>query len=266
MLRTKLRRRTYGNIGTQHSADFCEEDYAVSFYLAEFINSLTNLAYIYYALRYMYGRGSRGLFAPKVDFMAVSLLLLGIGSFVFHASLRQTMQFADELAMLGLTWSLLLGSLNLQSQSSTRDRLIKGGLAVVFPLFAAFYLWTGNILYHTIAFGTVLGLVVLRGYYVFYRRVPAFPEHKLASWRPRGRLAFLYLIVAFALWNIDLELCPPLRMMRAAIGLPWAWLLELHGWWHVLTAMSADMAMALVREVREELANSKAERNEKKRE
>ncbi|KAL1890342.1 alkaline ceramidase ydc1 [Sporothrix stenoceras] len=156
---------------------FCEEDYAVSAYLTEFINSLTNLAYVYYALRYMYGPGSRGLFAPKVDFMAVSLLLLGIGSFLFHASMRQTMQFADELAMLGLTWSLLLGALNIQ-RTSAYNKLVSVGLAVIFPLFSAFYIWTANILYHSIAFGTILTLIVLRGHYLFHWRVPAFPADK----------------------------------------------------------------------------------------
>ena len=202
----------------------------------------------------MYGPGSRGLFAPKVDFMALSLLMLGVGSFLFHASMRQTMQFADELAMLGLTWSLLLGALNLQ-RTSVYNKLVSVGLAVIFPLFSAFYIWTTNILYHSIAFGTVLALIVLRGHYLFHWRVPAFPAQKCAEWRVRGRKALILLLVGFGLWNVDLEFCAQLRFLRAKMGLPWAWILELHGWWHVLTAISADIAMALVREVQAELSS-----------
>ncbi|OAA53509.1 Ceramidase [Niveomyces insectorum RCEF 264] len=240
-------------------ANFCEEDYAVSAYLAEFVNSLTNLAYVYYALRYMYGGpGSRGLWAPRVDFMAVSLLLLGVGSFLFHASMRQTMQFADELAMLGLVWSMLLGALDLQ-RTAYNSGLIRAGLAVVFPLFAAFYVWTANILYHTLAFGTVLVLLFLRSRYLFHWRVPGFPAAKRRAWAARSRTALVLLLVGYALWNVDLECCAALRRLRARVGLPWAWLLELHGWWHILTAMSADRAMAIVRDVQADLSANGAE-------
>ena len=34
----------------------------------------------------------------------------------------------------------------------------------------------------------------------------------------------------FGLWVVDNRLCAPLRVAREAIGLPWAWVLELHGW------------------------------------
>ncbi|KAJ5678693.1 dihydroceramidase [Penicillium macrosclerotiorum] len=246
-------------------ANFCEEDYAISAYLTEFINSLTNLAYVFLALRYMYGPGSLGLFAPKVDFMAVSLFMLGVGSFLFHASMRQIMQFADELAMLGLAWSLLLGSLNVQ-RTSGYNRLVRVGLAVVFPLFSAFYIWTANILYHYIAFGTVLALITLRGHYLFHWRVPGFPAQKCAEWRVRSRRALILLLVGYGLWNVDLEFCTELRLLRAKMGLPWAWILELHGWWHVLTAISADITMAIVREVQAELssdAEDKADNEDK---
>ncbi|KAK4658890.1 hypothetical protein QC762_105540 [Podospora pseudocomata] len=153
---------------------FCEEDYAVSRYFAEFISTLTILAYVYYALVYIYGPGSKVLFSPRYDFMSISLLVLGIGSFAFHATLRQSMQFADELAMLGLVWSLLQGVLTIGTK---RDRIL--------------------------------------------------------NW-----------LMAF---------CTELRSLRVKMGLPWAWVLELHGWWHVLTAVSASWFMDIVRKVQEEL-------------
>ncbi|ERT01001.1 hypothetical protein HMPREF1624_02237 [Sporothrix schenckii ATCC 58251] len=112
----------------------------------------------------------------------------------------------------------------------------------------------------TIAFATVLALIVLRGHYLFHWRVGAFPPHKLADWRVRGRKALILPLVGYGLWNIDREFCAQLRSVRAKMGLPWAWLLELHGWWHVLTAISADMAMSLVRDVRSELSSSDNDR------
>ena len=61
--------------------------------------------------------------------------------------------------------------------------------------------------------------------------------------------AVVWLILAFVIWNIDLEYCFNLRDIRHKIGLPWAWLLELHGWWHVLTAIGASEYIKLTREL-----------------
>ncbi|KAI0543114.1 ceramidase [Xylaria digitata] len=240
------------------SANFCEEDYAVTRYLAEFINTLTNLVYVFFALQYMYGPGSRGLFAPKFDFMSISLLILGIASFLFHASLRQNLQFGDELAMLGIVWSILQGLLTVR-RSSTYDRFINTSLAVVFPFFAVFYLWTGKIIYHVIGFALAIAVIIIRGVYLFYWRKPGFSETKVAEWRIRGLIALVLMGVAYILWHIDLELCAELRELREHLGLPWAWLLEMHGWWHVLTAMSAARIMDIVREVQTHLKTEKEE-------
>jgi dihydroceramidase len=70
--------------------------------------------------------------------MSVSLLVLGISSFLFHASLRQALQFADELSMLGLAWSLLQGIATVRT-SCGNSKYIKICLATVFPLFSASY-------------------------------------------------------------------------------------------------------------------------------
>lgn len=61
--------------------------------------------------------------------------------------------------------------------------------------------------------------------------------------------AGVFLGAAFILWNIDLEMCSGLRALRSHVGLPWSWLLELHGWWHVLTAVAAFDFMDLARDV-----------------
>ncbi|KAK3374117.1 ceramidase [Lasiosphaeria ovina] len=240
------------------TANFCEEDYVVTRYLAEFINALTNLAYVYFALRYMYGPGSRGLLSPRWDFMSASLLVLGGASFLFHATLRHYMQFADELSMLGVTWSVLQGTMPVR-HSPTNARLISAGLALFNPLFSAFYVWTGEIIYHYTAFGAMIVLITLRGIYLFYYLEPAFPEAKRRSWRFRGWRALFAFVFGYVLWNIDLEFCAELRELREHVGLPWAWLLELHGWWHVLTAIGASQFMDIVREMHQELSSEKEE-------
>lgn len=67
---------------------------------------------------------------------------------------------------------------------------------------------------------------------------------------------------AFLVWNVDLERCAELRDLKARAGVPWAWLLELHGWWHVLTAVGAFEYVALVRELCEAGEEKERERKE----
>lgn len=45
-----------------------------------------------------------------------------------------------------------------------------------------------------------------------------------------GIVAGLF-VAAYGLWNVDNLACERLRGIRHTIGLPWAWLLELHGWY-----------------------------------
>ncbi|KID64794.1 alkaline ceramidase family protein, partial [Metarhizium hybridum] len=233
-------------------ANFCEEDYALTLYVAEFINSLTNLAYVHLALRYMYGPGSAGLLAPKIDFMSASLFVLGIGSFLFHASLRQTLEFADEFSMLGLTWAMLQATLT-TGQSRTKSRLVSTGLAVCFASFAIFYLQSPKIIYQVIAFVACVFVLILRAQYLLYWLQPALPEAKRRDWNKRTWKAVFLCVLGYFLWNIDLEYCAALRSIRQQLGLPWAWLFELHGWWHVLTAIGAAQCMNVAREVRQEV-------------
>ena len=190
--------------------------------------------------------------------MSISLLVLGISSFLFHASLRQNLQFADELAMLGLAWSLLQGIL-IARHPPTNARLINISLAIAFPLFSLFYIWTGKIIYHATAFAAIMVLLTLRGTYLFHWLKPEFPKAKRYKWRAQGRKALYLLIVGYILWHIDLEYCTELRNLRELVGLPWAWLFELHGWWHILTAISASQFMDIVRELQEEFSNKNGE-------
>ncbi|KAL2127509.1 hypothetical protein VTI74DRAFT_10617 [Chaetomium olivicolor] len=237
-------------------ANFCEEDYVVTFYLAEFINALTNIAYVYLALRAMYGPSSRGLSAPTWDFMSLSLLILGIGSFLFHATLRQTLEFADEFSMMGLTWSMLRAVLTAH-QPPSRARAISVGLAVVYAAFSVFYLWSAKIIYQVFAFSIALGGVLARTQYLIHFMQPAFAEGKRRDWNRRTWMSTAISLFGYLLWNIDLEFCAQLRSWRESMGLPWAWLLEFHGWWHILTAVGAAMFMQIAREVRQEVEMDK---------
>jgi dihydroceramidase len=184
--------------------------------------------------------------------MSISLLTLCVGSFLFHASLRQTLEFADEFSMLGLTWSMLQATLTTR-QSSSYAQFISISLTICFGLFSVFYLQSPSIIYQVIAFASSLLVVILRSQYLFHWIQPAFPKDKSRDWNWRTWKAISICLAGYVLWNIDLEYCAELRAIRKQVGLPWAWVFEFHGWWHVLTAVGAAQFMNVAREVREEV-------------
>ncbi len=186
-----------------------------------------------------------------VDSLSISLFLIGITSALYHATLRQTVQFSDDLSML-LINACLLNRLYTHGQSPHVASLVTFLVTVSSGSAAAFYVQTGNILHHVTAFSVMVHFIWPRTLYLIYygssRGVERTEEGRKRLMR-RFKRAAVALVSAFVIWNIDLEFCMELRSMRERIGLPWAWLLELHGWWHVMTAVGAAEYVALVREL-----------------
>jgi dihydroceramidase len=60
---------------------------------------------------------------------------------------------------------------------------------------------------------------------------------KLATW------GSIFFISGFILWNIDQIICESLTTLKRAIGMPWSFVFELHGWWHIFTGMGAYICM-----------------------
>jgi dihydroceramidase len=53
-------------------------------------------------------------------------------------------------------------------------------------------------------------------------------------------------LFGYFLWSIDFHLCKYVTAFKRSIGLPWGFLFELHGWWHIFTGIGAYVGMALV--------------------
>ncbi|UZP39573.1 hypothetical protein NXS19_007389 [Fusarium pseudograminearum] len=116
-----------------------------------------------------------------------------------------------------------------------------------------------KIIYQVIAFWVSLILIGVRVRYLFYWAKPAFSAENVRKWAVRVWTATFTCLFGYLIWNIDLEFCHQLRAYRQKIGLPWAFLLEFHGWWHILTAVGASQFMNVLREVREEVDREKKE-------
>ncbi|CAN9457107.1 unnamed protein product [Alternaria alternata] len=244
--------------------DWCEENYVVTQYSAEIINTLTNLLFMYLA-----AKGIRNCLKNGHDtvFLVafIGYLLVGTGSFLFHATLKYPMQLVDELSMIYTTCLM-----NFATFSYGKSRLYSTVLAVGLVSLAVFitlyYHYLQDPTFHQNAYALLTAIVLFRAMYVMEVNIrPRFrsKEREAANPRPhRGVkavqeredvrdqeiLSTMWKMIAFglsiflggfAVWSLDNEYCSKLIKWRREIGMPWGFVLEGHGWWHLMTGTGA---------------------------
>ena len=83
---------------------FCEAHYSFSPYFAEFFNAWTSVIYVIVGA-YLIRKFRRDTW---VTIAALWLIVIGGGSFAFHATMRYSMQLLDELPMLGFIHAVIV--------------------------------------------------------------------------------------------------------------------------------------------------------------
>ena len=213
------------------SIDWCEENYVVTRYIAEFCNTTTNGLFavlasigIYQAVRYRYER--------RILLTSMGFLLVGIGSWLFHMTLKYEFQLLDELPMI---WTTLIMFWGIFEHNLTRPKSIAlAGLTTAMGVAITwYYLVNKNPVFHEVAYGLITFAVLARSWYLSYTVVDdARARRDLNYMAICGAVFFLS---GFALWGVDRAACSPLTHAKHYVGLPWGFVLELHGWWHLGT-------------------------------
>ncbi|TGZ79692.1 alkaline phytoceramidase [Ascodesmis nigricans] len=218
--------------------NWCEEDYYLTEYCAEFVNTMTNLIFIYvscYGIYTTLKEGHDRIFT--VTFCG--LLCVGVGSFLFHATLWYSMQLVDELSML-YTTLLVCWLASFSHNRSTTFATIFGFLCTLFAVaISLIYHHLGDPVFHQNAYAILTAGVLGHSFYIMetkLRKIDSAEVNrmwKMVSW---GVGLFL---TGFLLWSLDNIYCGRIKNWRHAVGLPWGVLAEGHGWWHLLTAVGA---------------------------
>ncbi|KAI5306545.1 hypothetical protein KEM56_000347 [Ascosphaera pollenicola] len=221
--------------------NFCENDYEFSPYFGEFINTVTSFAYVAfgaYPLFRQWGAGSKSSWHHSLSY--ISLIIVGIGSALFHMTMKYELQLVDDLSM-------LLGASTMLHLVLTLDDSWQKKLYVFVGIFTALsasvwaHVYTGDSTLHQIVFGS---MVFTTGYKLVKLNKMHIKDSQLQQkLLDLMTFAICVLTVAYITWCFDTIICDALRRNRAYLGLPWAWLLELHGWWHLLTALGVYIAM-----------------------
>ncbi|KAL4940508.1 hypothetical protein BDV06DRAFT_18951 [Aspergillus oleicola] len=226
------------------NSNFCEEDYEQTRYTAEFINSLSNIVYIIYGIYGLRKLRQKRNADPLRSLPYWGLVAVGVCSTAFHVSMKYYTQMMDDLSMLFATTPVLHRVLTVHS--NRRDSTI---LAIIFgsllAALIAYHIVTDELILHFLAFAGMIITIGVRTMQLVHARTASGSEAQRQIWGIVRFGAFIF-STGFIIWNIDTLICDTLRQTRSAIGLPWAFLLELHGWWHIFTGMGAYIFIAVV--------------------
>lgn len=107
--------------------------------------------------------------------------------------------------------------------------------------------------YHCVADEFALHVILFLGMCVLVTwKTNRIIQQRIASEAERKRLTLLAHFATFCaalgyfIWNIDVNFCPSIAGLKRQVGLPWGVLLELHGYWHLLTGIAAYTFMAII--------------------
>lgn len=211
--------------------DWCEENYVVSHYIAEAVNTVTNLLFIMLAI-YAMVQLRRQKHELRFFFLLLGFLLVGVGLWLFHMTLWYRFQLLDELPMIYATcipfWLVFS-----EKTTGGRSMAIGGGVFMAAILLTAVYLHFRDPTIHQVAYALLNAGIIARSAYLTNTRVQ----------NPQARQQLLLTMVwgiciflsGYGLWNLDIHLCSFWRATRREWGMPYGFILEGHGWWHLLT-------------------------------
>lgn len=211
--------------------DWCEENYVVSPYVAEAMNTISNSVFIILAL-FALSSVIRNKLETRFAIIALGFMLVGIGSWLFHMTLKYEFQLLDELPMIYATcvpmWSIFS-----EGRDHTTSWIIGMTVALGANLLTAVYLYFKDPTIHQVAYATMNVVIVYESYQLTERNVKsAQARYNLYSTMTYGIFIFLS---GYFLWNMDVHFCNSWIDLRRYIGMPYGFLFELHSWWHVLT-------------------------------
>lgn len=215
----------WGPVQANHA--FCEPHYAVSPYIAEFYNSLSSLIYIVCALSVKFPND------PLVHTAKWWLCAVGVGSMLFHGTMRYVFQLTDEVPMVAFLATLLIAKL-----STPHSCLEKGKMKMA------------NALVMLYSISLMASYIVLDQYEVFIHGftimvlVDTVVTLTLLDWKNSIQVrAYVVSLISIVLgrvaWELEHFLCA---------RYPQVW--PLHVVWHFLSCLSAYAAMVTVYVIR----------------
>lgn len=214
--------------------DWCELNYEHTRYIAEYWNTLSNMAMLLPPLYSM-------LVAWRVNierrfiFLYSFLMLVGFGSWLFHMTLRYEMQLMDELPMEWGTLIMVYCLLTVHKPNLDGNRMVKLGLLAYGIVLAVVYLHFKTPIIHQAGYGILTT-------YALYLDIMIVRKLKVDNNLLYTALALYY--TGFLVWNIDNMLCAQLEELRQSLPFVLRPFTQCHAWWHVLAGYGSYVHVA----------------------
>ena len=228
--------------------DWCEENYVVSSYVAEWSNTLSNSVFVLTALYTTYC-SYRNKLEARFILVSVGSALVGIGSWLFHMTLQYKYQLLDELPILYATciptWGIICDFSecferrtgqhnNLINTNKTKQSMIGIFIFSFVTILSVIYIIFKNPSIHQIAYTILNGFIVVTSDNMTRRQVKDNKAKK--NIYTSMTIVVIMFAIGFILWNLDNQFCSFwVRLRRNYIKLPFGIFFELHAWWHFLT-------------------------------
>lgn len=210
----------------------CEANYAVTYYVAEFWNTISSLPMIYMG---WYGlKRTRSFASPEHRFSLAFMFLgvVGVGSTLFHMTLRKWAQLLDEVPML-MCNAVFLYCL-MENGRRTKHHRLPEALAALAALLVVCYVLLDLYWVFILGYGSLLIIISAWALMLAIRGAISTTARVLAG------LAF---VIYFA--GVSGSALPPLLFTHALISGLFLWILDrsfcssvvafhLHAWWHLM--------------------------------
>uniref|UniRef100_A0A1B6JD68 Alkaline ceramidase n=1 Tax=Homalodisca liturata TaxID=320908 RepID=A0A1B6JD68_9HEMI len=214
--------------------DWCEKNYQVSFYVAEWWNTISNLMIILPPLWGIFEVYNQG-FDKRFIFCNFLVAIVGVGSWFFHMTLLYEMQLFDELPMvygsLFLLYCLIEAPKAANKEFFSNKPLFAFLLtfAVIFTLI--YLVWPQPWFQHS-----SYGVIVLGS---FGMKAKIIREKKCRICKRICLTSISLYLFAFFLWNVDKLFCSSLENVRQKAPTGVGPVTQLHAWWHALAGYSS---------------------------
>ncbi|KAJ3075889.1 Alkaline ceramidase 3 [Podochytrium sp. JEL0797] len=224
---------------TTSSLDWCEENYVITEYIAEFWNSLSNVVFIGLAWFGMSTLKKIGANETRHYMAFASLIVVAVGSMLFHGTMWFHAQMLDEIPMIYNACIILFCLLQLFPESVRYKPLLTLFFACYSAAVTGIYLVYQNPRFHAISHGLLTGALILTCPFqiAHLKRRNAFCANRVAGIWQLYTYSIASYLMGVGVWSIDNNFCDLLRGLRVNFGTPVGFLFEFHVYWHLFSAV-----------------------------
>jgi len=217
----------YGALGT---VDWCEPNYIVSTYVAEWYNTTTSLLIVALGMYGIFHMRRQVTHIPaRFTVSLIGMSIVGFGSTLFHGTLLSISQASDELPMiyLALIFAYIVRFRGVQInflENKSKVWAWRIGLFVYASLFTFVYFYSKQFfLFFITSYALLVGILVIYAWRIVYRKY----KHKYL--RPLYWLSVLsYVGGVFFLWFPEHVFLPCDHFLQN---------FELHGFFHITSGI-----------------------------